>query len=50
MTTIHRSIRTTALAVLAGACLLAVFVVPGYLTPAAEAQDAPRYIFDPTWP
>jgi hypothetical protein len=50
MTTVHRSIRTVALALVAGASALIFFVVPGYLTPGVEAQSAPRYIFDPTWP
>ena len=50
MTTVHRSIRTAALAFVAGASALIFFVVPGYLTPGVEAQSAPRYIFDPAWP
>ena len=50
MTTVDRSIRTAALAFVAGASALIFFVVPGYLTPGVEAQSAPRYIFDPAWP
>ena len=50
MTVINRRLRTAALAIVAGISLLAFFVAPGYLTPRADAQSAPRYIFDPTWP
>ena len=50
MTTVNRSIRTTALTFVAGASALIFFVVPGYLTPGVEAQSAPRYVFDPAWP
>ena len=35
---------------IAGAGLLATYVVPGYLASTADAQSAPRYIFDPAWP
>ena len=50
MTHITRFARTALLAAVAGVCVLALYVLPGYLAPAAEAQAAPRYIFDPTWP
>lgn len=50
MIVLHRNLRTWALALLSGVVLLAFFVAPGYLTPSADAQSAPRYVFDPTWP
>ena len=50
MTTLNRSTRTGAFVILAGVSLLAFFVAPGYFTPGAEAQSAPRYLFDPGWP
>ena len=50
MTVINRRIRTGVMAILAGVSLLAFFVFPGYLTSGAQAQSAPRYIFDPAWP
>ena len=50
MTHITRIARAAILATVAGVCVLALYVVPGYLTPEAAAQAAPRYIFDPAWP
>lgn len=50
MTTIDRRIRTGTLTILAGVSVLALYVAPGYLTPSAQAQSAPRYKFDPDWP
>jgi hypothetical protein len=35
---------------LAGVSVLAFYVAPGYLTSSAQAQEAPRYRFDPDWP
>jgi hypothetical protein len=46
----NRIARAAILAAAAGICVLALYVVPGYLAPEAAAQAAPRYIFDPTWP
>jgi DNA-binding beta-propeller fold protein YncE len=50
MTNISRTARTAVLGLVAGLTLCALYVVPGALTPAASAQGAPRYVFDPTWP
>ena len=50
MTHIHRSVRAWAFAMLACAFLVGLFVAPGYLTARVQAQNAPSYIFDPTWP
>ena len=50
MTTLYRRPRTAALVIVAGVSLLAFFMAAGYFTPRAEAQSAPRYIFDPGWP
>ena len=50
MTIINRRRRTRALAIVAGVSFFALLAAQGYLTPRADAQSAPRYIFDPTWP
>ena len=50
MTHITRIARPGLLVAVAGVCVLALYLTSDYLTPAAEAQAAPRYIFDPAWP
>ena len=50
MTNIDRRVRAGAVAAMAAVFLLAVFVAPGYLTPDVQAQGAPSYVFDPSWP
>src|SRR5688572_9509850 len=50
MTHITRIARPALLAAVAGVCAAALYLVSGSLTPAVEAQAAPRYYFDPAWP
>src|SRR5688572_31401427 len=50
MTIIHRGIRPWACSLATGLFLLGFITSPLFLTERVDAQNAPQYIFDPTWP
>ena len=50
MTIIHRGIRPWACSLATGLFLLVFITSPLFLTERVDAQNAPQYIFDPTWP